>query len=87
MLFFAVPPAGVQVPVDFASLWRDEIRLQTTYASAPPDLRMALDMLERKRINVVDMVTHRLPLSETGEGFKIVAEAKKSIKVIIELQK
>jgi L-iditol 2-dehydrogenase len=29
------------------------------------------------------MVTHRLSLSETGLGFKLVAEAKESIKVII----
>jgi L-iditol 2-dehydrogenase len=30
------------------------------------------------------MITHRLPLAETGVGFKLVAEAKESIKVIIE---
>jgi L-iditol 2-dehydrogenase len=30
------------------------------------------------------MITHRLPLAEAGRGFKLVAEAKESIKVIIE---
>jgi L-iditol 2-dehydrogenase len=30
------------------------------------------------------MITHRLPLSETAEGFRLVQEAKESIKVIIE---
>jgi len=87
VLFFAVPPAGVEVPVDFAALWRNEIRLQTTYAASPRDLEMALDLIEKRRINVRDMITHRLPLAETGKGFKMVAEAKESIKVIIEPQR
>jgi L-iditol 2-dehydrogenase len=30
------------------------------------------------------MITHRLPLAETSLGFQLVAEAKDSIKVIIE---
>jgi len=87
VLFFAVPPAGVKVPVDFASLWRNEIRLQTSYAAAPQDLEMSLDVLEKGKINVRDMITHRLPLAETGKGFRLVAGAKESIKVIIEPQR
>jgi len=87
VLFFAVPPAGVEVPVDFAPLWRNEIRLQTTYAASPQDLEMALGLLDSKEISVRDMITHRLPLAETGKGFKLVAEAKESIKVIIEPQR
>lgn len=87
VLFFAVPPAGVNVPVDFASLWRDEVRLQTTYAAAPQDLRKALNLLKLKKVNVGAMITHRLPLSETGKGFKMVVGAGESLKVIIEPQK
>jgi L-iditol 2-dehydrogenase len=30
------------------------------------------------------MITHRLPLAETGFGFQLVTAAKDSIKVIIE---
>jgi L-iditol 2-dehydrogenase len=33
------------------------------------------------------MITHRLGLGETGVGFRLVAEARDSIKVIIEPQK
>jgi L-iditol 2-dehydrogenase len=87
VLLFATPPIGDKFPVDFASLWRKEIKLQTTYAAAPQDLKIALDLLEKKKVNVQSMITHRLPLEETGRGFKIVADAKESIKVIIEPQK
>jgi threonine dehydrogenase-like Zn-dependent dehydrogenase len=33
------------------------------------------------------MITHRFPLSKVAEGFKLAAQAKKSIKIIIEPQK
>ncbi len=33
------------------------------------------------------MITHRLPLAETGRGFQLVAEAGESLKVIIEPQR
>ena len=33
------------------------------------------------------MITHRLGLAETGKGFQLVADAKDSIKVIIEPQR
>jgi L-iditol 2-dehydrogenase len=36
---------------------------------------------------VKDMITHRLPLAETGVGFELVAKATRSIKVIIEPQR
>jgi len=40
-----------------------------------------------KKVDVVDMITHKFPLAETAKGFKLVADAKNSIKVIIEPQK
>jgi len=33
------------------------------------------------------MITHKLPMDKTPEGFKLVTDAKKSMKVIIEPQK
>jgi L-iditol 2-dehydrogenase len=38
-------------------------------------------------IRVEDMITHRLPLSETSKGFLLVEQAKDSMKVIIQPQK
>ncbi len=39
------------------------------------------------QLNVIDMITHRLPLEKTSEGFSLVAEAGDSMKVVIEPQK
>jgi len=50
-------------------------------------LAIAIELIRSRRLNVKDMITHRHPLAETGRGFQLVAEAKDSIKVIIEPQK
>ena len=47
----------------------------------------ALELIRTKKVNVRDMITHRLSLKEAGLGFKLVAEASESLKVIIEPQR
>ncbi len=87
VLFFAVPGPGVNIPVPIASFWRDEVTLMTSYGAGPDDLEEALQLIEGDRVNVHDMITHRLGLGEAGLGFKLVAEARESLKVIIEPQR
>ncbi|MGQ9787753.1 MAG: zinc-dependent dehydrogenase [Candidatus Hadarchaeaceae archaeon] len=87
ILFFAVPEPSVKIPLPLADFWRNEITVLTSYGGAPRDLEESLELLSRKDLNVKDMITHRLPLEQTGLGFKLVAEAGDSLKVIIEPQR
>ncbi len=87
ILFFAVPDSGISVPIQFSDFWRNEIKMMTSYGAAPKDLGESLKLLTEKKINVIDMITHRLSLCEVGMGFKLVAEAGNSLKVIIEPQR
>jgi L-iditol 2-dehydrogenase len=87
ILFFAVPGPSTDIRIPFTELWRNEISMTTSYGAAPRDLKEALKLLSGRRINVRDMITHRLGLAEAGFGFRLVAEAKDSLKVIIEPQK
>ena len=85
VLFFAVPPAGVQVAVPITELWRREITLKTSYGASPQDLASALELIRLKKLPLLpQMITHRLSLDEAALGFRLVAEARESIKVIIE---
>ncbi len=84
ILFFAVPPPTVKIPVPINQFWRSEIALKTSYGAAPQDLEEALSILDKKEIQVTEMITHRLSLDEAPEGFRLMAEADKSLKVIIE---
>ena len=84
VLFFAVPQPGIDVPIPLADLWRNEIKLMTSYGAAPGDLAMAIEIIHSGKIKVHEMITHRFGLNDTGVGFKLVASAKESLKVIIE---
>ncbi|MCX6819128.1 MAG: hypothetical protein NT129_03980 [Candidatus Aenigmarchaeota archaeon] len=55
----------------------------TSYGAGPNDLKEALKLISNSKINVNDMITHSLGLAETGLGFKLVAGAGESVKVII----
>jgi L-iditol 2-dehydrogenase len=83
VLFFAVPNPTVKLPVPINQFWRNEITIKTSYGAAPEDLQEALTILSKKKLGVKDMITHRFNLQQTGEGFKVMAAAGKSLKVII----
>ena len=84
ILFFAVPDPTTKIPIPITRFWRNETTIKTSYGAAPRDLKEALKILEQKTVNVSDMITHRLDIREAAEGFRLVAKAGKSLKVIIE---
>jgi len=88
VVFFAIPAGEVKVPVSINSfLFRNDITLTTSYGAAPRDSWEALRLLQSPALQVRDLITHRLPLERTGDGFRLVAEPGDSLKVIIEPQK
>lgn len=84
ILFFAVPEPSVKVPVHINQFWRNEITIKTSYGAAPNDLAESLTVLAQNKLNVKEMITHRLSLRQAAEGFKLMAEAGTSLKVILE---
>jgi L-iditol 2-dehydrogenase len=84
ILLFAIPNRDIAIPIpDF---WRNELTVTSSYGAAPADLEAALDLIAAKKINVKDTITQTLPLEEIQTGFKIVAEAKESLKVVLEVK-
>ena len=84
VLFFAVPKPGETVAVDFNPYWRNDVTFLSSYAADPRDNATALELIRSGRVVVNDMITHRLPLDEIGEGFRLAAEGGECLKVIIE---
>lgn len=83
LLLFAPLPPDVDAPINVFDIWNRQIRILSTYAGAPRDIREAIEILKDKVIEVKDMITHRLRLDDIQKGFDLVAEAKESLKVII----
>ncbi len=84
VLFFAPTEPDSITPMNLWDLWRNCNSIVTSYAGPPDDTATAIELIRAGRVNVRALITHRLPLSETAFGFKLVTEAKESIKVIIE---
>ncbi|MCK5216038.1 MAG: alcohol dehydrogenase catalytic domain-containing protein [Candidatus Omnitrophica bacterium] len=81
ILLFAIPNKDIPIPtVDF---WRNEITITSSYGAAPIDLEQALELIKDGKINVNEIITHTLPFDDIQEGFKIVAEARESLKVVL----
>jgi L-iditol 2-dehydrogenase len=87
VLCFAPLEPGVNFSFPFFDFWNDGITLLSTYGGSPLDIEGAMELIRAQRLPVHEMITHRLSLAESGLGFKLVAEAKESIKVIIEPQR
>jgi L-iditol 2-dehydrogenase len=86
ILFFAPSDPGAQIDMPFNELWRKEVTMTSSYAGSPRDILAAIELIASGQLNVNDMITHRLPLEQTQEGFSLVVEAADSMKVIIEPQ-
>jgi L-iditol 2-dehydrogenase len=84
ILFFAVPDPSVKVPVPINQFWRNEITLKTSYGAAPNDLAESLVVLAEGKLDVKGMITHKLSLRQAAKGFRLMAKAGKSLKVILE---
>ncbi|MBC7128566.1 MAG: alcohol dehydrogenase catalytic domain-containing protein [Thermoplasmatales archaeon] len=83
LLLFAPLKPDKEIPINIFDIWNRGIRIVSSYAGSPADIYEAIEILKNKKIEVEDMITHRLSLDEIQKGFNLVAEAKESIKVII----
>ncbi len=87
ILFFAPTEPGVEILFPLFDLWNKQVKMVSTYAGAPRDIKEAIDLIRVKKVKVTDLITHRFPLRKAAKGFKLAALAKNSIKIIIEPQK
>ena len=53
------------------------------YGAATNDLEESIKLIESKKLNLHEMITHKLRLDEIQKGFQLVAEAKDSLKVVV----
>ncbi len=84
VVLFGAPARGAQQSFDMSRLFLQEIRFQSSYSTSETEMRMALDMIEKKRINPSRFATHRLPLAKTLEAFRIAEKGSDVIKVLVE---
>ena len=87
ILFFAPSTPGATINFPLERFWKNEITVTTSYAASPKDIEIAMELIRSGRLEVEDMISHRLPLGETGKGFRLVAASEEALKVIVEVEK
>ena len=86
VLLFAPLPPDETMTLAMNDLWRRCVNLIHSYAGPPAEMRSALEMIASGRIKLREMITHRLPLDRTQEGFRLMTESGDSLKIIVEPQ-
>lgn len=81
ILFFAIPDKNIEVPV--VDFWRNELTVTSSYGAAPIDLEESIELIKSKKVDIKDLITDILPLSQIQKGFDIVCQAKESLKVVL----
>lgn len=84
VLWFAPTHPDERVEVPFNWMWREGITQHVSYGAAPRDMEAGLSLLDRGVVDWGAMATHRFPLEEAGEAFRVTAE-QEGIKAVVEM--
>ncbi len=87
MMWYAPADPGVTFEFPLLEVWANGTNLVHSYAGPPADMQTALNLIAARRVDVAGMVTHRLGLAETQQGFDMVIEGGDSLKVVVEPQR
>ncbi len=80
LIVFTSAPAGTAI--DPSRLYFREINLITSYSPALCDLQEAAQMIFQHKVEVDQLVSHRLPLADIGEAFELYRSGQ-AIKVFV----
>ena len=83
VVLFTPAKPGEQLLINPNDLYFKDINIITSYSCGPTDTADALDIIEEGVVRAEKLVTHRFPIEETPEAFRLTAEARDSLKSII----
>lgn len=80
--FMGTPP-GTELRWLSNEMYFREVRLIPSYSCGPDDTRDALGYIERGVVRAQHVVTHRFPLEEAREAYRVAAEDRSAIKTMV----
>ena len=87
LLLYAPADPGVTYDLPLLEVWENGTNIVHSYAGPPADMRAALGLIAAGEVDVKSMITHRLGLAETQQGFDLVIRGGDSLKVVVEPQR
>jgi len=83
ILVFGLGGPDQTMDIPLGKFLAGEISVVTSYSGDPSDSHHGFNLIKSGQLNVRDMITHRFPLEEVQEGFKLVSAAGESLKVML----
>jgi L-iditol 2-dehydrogenase len=82
-LFFTPAKPGETLTIDPNILYFSDINIITSYSCGPTDTADAYELIEKGLVTVSRVVTHRFPIEQIEEAFRLTAAAGDSLKSLI----
>ena len=83
LVVFTPTPPDVVWPIRMHEVFFNETTIVPSYSAGPNDTREAVRLLAGG-LSVEPLITHRLPLADTGEGYALVRAAGPALKVVVQ---
>jgi L-iditol 2-dehydrogenase len=83
VMFFTPAKPGEMLTLDPNELYFRDVRIATSYSCGPDDTKEALGYIERGIITSRRLVTHRFPIGETAEAYRLTSGAGDSLKSLV----
>jgi len=80
---FGLPESGSRLDADLQDLYLRGIRIVPSYATTEPDIAEVHRMIVEGRLALSDLVTHRIPLADIREAFRLAQRPTDSVKVVV----
>ena len=81
ILVFAAMEAGVTI--DPARFFDSELHVFGTYSSVPTDFEAAMELIQRRVVDVEPMITHRLPLSRLSDAVALARDRSAEVMKVL----
>ena len=74
---------GATLPLPTFDFYFKELRLVPSYSCGPVETRRALDLISAGVVGARHVVTHRFPLDDAAEAYRVAAVDKSAIKTLV----
>lgn len=83
VLLFGEPNKDCTIEIDFSRIYSKEISIIPTYAASKNDVEQAFDLINKKLVNVEQLITHQYPLSQLNQALQQAKSGNNSMKIVI----
>ncbi len=83
VLMFTPLRPGETFSIEPNKMYFTDINLITSYSCGPPDTSEALALIEAGEVKVSELITHRFPIEQAAEAYRLTAEARDSLKCVV----